>query len=303
MIMNDQSRLENFSTNICPHLGMKDDQTTPVGYPSTRNVCYHSRKEEIPNLNYQRSTCLGGRFRRCPLFYSEELEWMPRSIRYRQRNFFEDSKKLIYIALALLLLTVVLLILVFHRQWTPIVSQLLIPSWQKTQSVRTFQPFPTSTLAMSLIEDPTESGESTPTPTLTITAEPTATVTATMTPVNLALENPIGGDTQFIIHRVLAGESLFEYARDYDTNVDAIREVNYGLPPILYVDLIVIIPIGVDDPEGLPQFEAFQVTMRGWTVESLAEELSADPESLSKYNNLPMEYKFNPGDWVLVPRE
>jgi hypothetical protein len=295
--------MENFSSNICPYLGMKEDQTTPVGYPSTRNVCYHSQKNEIPNLNYQRSTCLGGRFRRCPMFYSEALEWMPRSIRYRPRKSFGDSKKLIYIILALLLIVVIVFILVNHRQWTPIVSQLIIPSWQKTQRVRTYQPLPTFTNTVSLIEDPTETRETTLTPTLTITPELTETVTGTMTPVNLALDTPIGGDIQFIIHRVLAGESLFEYARVYDTNVDAISSVNYNLPPILFVDLIVIIPIGVDDPAGLPQFEAFQVTMRGLTVDSLAEELIVDPESLSRYNNLPMDYIFNPGDWILVPRE
>jgi hypothetical protein len=54
---------------------------------------------------------------------------------------------------------------------------------------------------------------------------------------------------------------------------------------------------------GLPKFEAFQVKMRGLTVKSLAEELSVNSESLSKYNNLPMDYKFSPGDWILVPRE
>jgi hypothetical protein len=295
--------MENFSSNICPYLGMKEDRTTPVGYPSTRNVCYHSHKNEIPNLNYQRSVCLGGRFRRCPLFNSEGLEWMPRSIRYRPRKIFEDSKKLIYITLAILSIVVIVLILVFHRQWMPIVSQLLIPSWQKTQRVRTFQPFPTATHATSLIEDLTETRKPTLTPTLTITPEQTELITETISPVNLALDNPIGGDVQFIIHRVLAGESFFEYARDYDTNVDAISAINYNLPPILYVDLIIIIPIGVDDPAGLPQFEAFQVKMRGLTVESLAEELSVNSESLSKYNNLPMDYKFSPGDWILVPRE
>jgi hypothetical protein len=85
---------------------------------------------------------------------------------------------------------------------------------------------------------------------LTITPEPTELITETISPVNLALDNPIGGDVQFIIHRVLVGESFFEYARDYDTNVDAISAINYNLPPILYVDLIIIIPIGVDDPAG-----------------------------------------------------
>ena len=106
-----------------------------------------------------------------------------------------------------------------------------------------------------------------------------------------------------MIHSTLPGESLFLFANQFNTNVDTIRALNYELPSVLYVDVVVVIPICVDDPAGLPQFSAYEVTMRGMTLETLAQELSADPQTMSKYNNLPSDYVFEPGDWVLVPRD
>ena len=295
--------MEHLSTKICPYLGLREDSTTPVGYPSTRNVCFHSKKHEIPNLTYQRSTCLGGRFRRCPLLNSEEEKWMPRSIRYRSGKFLHFLSEYKRFFLIGFLIITVGSALVFYRQWIPNISQALIPSWQKTQQFRTFQP--SQTLRVTRTSDDDSAEQITPTLIFSETAAPTPIYTPTMTllPPVLSLDTPIGSDVQFIIHRTLVGESLFQYAREYSTNVDAIEAVNYELPPVLYVDLIVVIPIGVDDTAGLPQFEAYQVTMRGLTVDSLAEQLAGNPDSLAKYNNVPRDYKFNPGDWILVPRE
>lgn len=135
---------------------------------------------------------------------------------------------------------------------------------------------------------------------------PTASM-ITPTPINLdpvlALDTPIGGEVQFIIHRVLDGESLQYYADLYKTSTEAILAVNQDLTLPMWVGWVVVIPIDIDDPTGLPSFEAFQVRMRGLTVEALAEELLIDPTNLSTYNNVPIDYKFSPGEWILVPRE
>ena len=295
--------MEFLSTKTCQYLGLREDSTTLVGYPSTWNVCYHSKKHEIPNLNYQRSTCLGGRCRRCPLFNSEEEDWMPRSIRHRSKISLHSISDYKYPILIVSVIIIFGLIILFRQQWYPFISQALIPSWQKTQQVRRIQPSPTIQLIQTAVEVLDDQIQPSTTPTTTATISITKTVTINPTPPILAMDTPIGSEIQFIIHRTLAGESLFQFANQYDTNVDAIKAVNYALPPVLYVDLVVIIPIGVDDPAGLPQFEAYQVTMRGFTVNTLSEELSVRPQSLSKYNHLPMDYKFNPGEWILVPRE
>jgi len=293
--------MENQSTNICPYLGMKDDPTTPVGYPSTYNVCHHTKRHEIPNLNYQRSTCLKARFRKCPIYNLVDEKWMPKSIRYRSNKLFNFSRKIKIILLIILLLIGIGLIFVFYHHWAPKVTQALLPSWQKTQDFRTYQPLPS--IPVSQMPDQNAVGLSTPDPTATATQQPSGTPTRRIIPSILALDTPIGADVQFVIHRVRTGESLFQYAREYNTNVDAIRAVNYNLPSILFVNWVVVIPVGIEDPTGLPAFEAFQVTMRGLTVDALAEELSVEPENLAKYNNVPTDYKFSPGEWILLPRE
>ena len=295
--------MENHATNICPYLGLGDDPTTPVGYPSTRNVCYQSKKHENPSLNYQRSTCLTDRFINCPVYNAEVKGKLPRSIRHRSKKSFDLSNKLLYIVLFFVIIIGLGTVMLFNGQWVSKINQVLIPSWQKTHQVRTNQELPTAPVTKIPDQDAVESVEPNRTPSSTSTQTPSATATTFASPPILALDTPIGGETKFIIHRARQGESLFQYAREQNTNVDAIRAVNYGLPAVLYVDWIVVIPIDVDDPAGLPAFEAFEVTMRGRTVEALAEELAVIPEDLSKYNNVPMDYKFSPGEWILVPRE
>jgi hypothetical protein len=190
-----------------------------------------------------------------------------------------------------------------YSHWAPKVSQIFIPSWQKTQQFLPAQPLATTAIVQLTEENETKLDKPTQTLTARATTKPTETPTITPTPPNLALDTPIGDDIQFVIHRTLPGESLFLFANQFNTNVDTIRELNYELPSVLYVGVIVVIPIGIDDPNGLPQFSAYEVAMRGMTLETLAQELSADPQAMSKYNNLPMDYVLNPGDWILVPRE
>lgn len=293
--------MENQTTNICPYLGMKNDPTTHVGYPSTYNVCHHTKRQEIPNLNYQRLTCLKTSFVECPIYNSEIVQRMPRSIRYRSNKLFNFSKKFKIGLLIISMVIVIAGIFVLFQQFAPKLTQALLPSWQKTQDLRTDQRLPT--IPVTQIPGGDETPSAAPEPTATATKQPSGTPTRRIISSILALDSPIGADVKFIIHRVGSGESLFQYAREYNTNVDAIRAVNYNLPSVLFVDWLVVIPVGIDDPTGLPSFEVFQVTMRGLTVETLAEELSVEPERLVKYNNLPMDYKFSPGEWILVPRE
>jgi len=226
---------------------------------------------------------------------------MPRSIRHRSNKLLDFSKRNKIIFLFFLVVIGIGAIVIFYQHWVPQFTQALLPAWQKTQDLRTAQTLPSIPVTQMPDEDPVRS--STPEPTGTATQQRSETPTPTIYPSTLALDTPIGADVQFVIHQVRPGESLFQYAREYNTNVDAIRAVNYDLPSVLMVDWIVIIPVDIEDPTGLPLFEAFQVTMRGLTVESLSGELSVEPENLAKYNNVPLDYTFSRGDWILVPRE
>jgi len=113
---------------------------------------------------------------------------------------------------------------------------------------------------------------------------------------------PIGADHKFVIHRVLYGENLNQYAAKYATSVNAILAANYNLKSPLWVDALVIIPVGFTDVTGLPLFEAYQVKDAGRSVESLAQELGVAAADLKKYNAISAGKSLAVGDWLLIPR-
>jgi hypothetical protein len=113
---------------------------------------------------------------------------------------------------------------------------------------------------------------------------------------------PIGGDYKFVIHRVAGGESLDQYAQKYRTSVEAIHSVSYSLKTPLWVDALVIIPVGFTDAASLPRFEAYVVTGTGRTAETLALELGVDARELRYYNAILFGEVLRVGDWLLIPR-
>ncbi len=294
--------IEKSPVEICPYLGLKDDPETSISYPSVSNVCLHSINKVTPNLNYQKSVCLTKAYADCFVYLSPDEKELPESLQDLTGQKHKKKKRMIRFGLIFLVLLLIGLAVIFRGQWSFRIEGLLMPAWQKTQQVRTYQPLPTipATQFPDVEFTPTssQSKRSTATPTQKTMRSPTIT----MVPSTLALETPIGSWVQFIIHRTLPGESLEQFANQYNTTVDVIRSVNYNLPNVLYVDRLIIIPIGVQDDVELPAFEAYQVVDRGLNVDELAAKLSVKPEELLSYNNIPSDYIFNNGDWILVPR-
>ncbi len=295
--------IEKSPVEICPYLGLKDDPETSISYPSVSNVCLHSINKVTPNLNYQKSVCLTKAYADCFVYLSPDEKKLPESLQDLTGQKHKKKKRMIRFGLIFLVLLLIGLAVIFRGQWSFRIEGLLMPAWQKTQQVRTYQPLPTIPLTQipEIKFTPTsgQASRSTATPTQKTMRSPTIT----MVPSTLALETPIGSWVQFIIHRTLPGESLEQFANQHNTTVEAIRSVNYNLPNVLYVDRLVIIPIGVQDAGNLPAFEAYQVGDRGLNVDDLAAKLSVQPEELLSYNNIPSAYVFNNGDWILVPRE
>lgn len=95
---------------------------------------------------------------------------------------------------------------------------------------------------------------------------------------------------------------MHQYAEKYQTSVEAIQAVNYNLKTPLWVDALVIIPVGFTDVASLPSFEPYVVTETGRTVESLARELGVDPRDLKYYNAIADGEALQVGDWLLIPR-
>jgi hypothetical protein len=93
-----------------------------------------------------------------------------------------------------------------------------------------------------------------------------------------------------------------QYAEKYHTSAEAIQAVNYNLKTPLWVDSLVIIPVGFTDVSNLPSFEPYVVTETGRSVESLAQELGVNPRDLKYYNALGDGEILRVGDWLLIPR-
>ncbi len=224
-------------------------------------------------------------------------ERMPRKLRLRSNKWFLSSKTWKKFGFFLVLILAALAIIISKESWLPVVKNMLTPAWQQTQRV-----YPTFTSTKPIESTKTATPTRTVFSTPTRSSTPSPTFTRTWVPVTLALDTPIGGDLQFVIHRVAEGEALGQFATQYNTTEAAIRSVNYNLPSILFVDRILVIPINIRDTTDLPEFDTFQVDSRGLSVKALAEKLLVAPEELSYYNNVPLDYLFNLNDWVLVPR-
>lgn len=119
----------------------------------------------------------------------------------------------------------------------------------------------------------------------------------------MRLGTPIGRDIIFIIHRVVEGEALGQYASRYNTTEEAIRAVNYNMPSVLFIDWLLVIPLDRTDTTGLPAFQPLQIEEGGITLEALARQLGVEAEDISLYNDIEPEHILLPGEWILVPRE
>ncbi len=61
----------------CPFLGLKDDPTTALNYPSEGNFCHHARPIAPVNGNYQQQYCLSADHTACPIFLAAQPQPLP----------------------------------------------------------------------------------------------------------------------------------------------------------------------------------------------------------------------------------
>jgi len=278
----------------CPHLGLQEDGSTCLAYPSKWNFCHKVDPIAPPKLEHQQSRCLNASHKECSVYLSPSGNKMPRELRHRRKN----AQKVVNYGIKILVVGGIIGVLIFafiyRAQITTEISQLFMPPWQKTQMVTTpITPTQTPTTSPTTTMTPTESATNTPSPTVTLTR--TAPV--------LQLETPIGDEVKFVIHRVLPGETLEQYTREYNTSVESIQASNVALSQVLWVDRLIVIPVDNENVTGQIAFEPYQVKVRAISVEKLAEELQVNVESLRFYNNLWPGYILDRGDWLLLPFE
>jgi hypothetical protein len=138
----------------------------------------------------------------------------------------------------------------------------------------------------------------------TITATATPTSSTTLVPITRGLDLPFNvGDNRFLIHRVLAGETLEALARKYNTSEDVIRGINFFVPRPFWKDVIILISPGMQsvDP-ALPAFEPYKVPDADIALADLAVRLKVDPELLRYYTVCADPCRFDNDDWLIIPR-
>jgi LysM repeat protein len=294
---NMSSKNENPET-MCPHIGLKDDPATSLGYPSAWNYCHRAKPIAVAGLDHQRTYCLTATHVTCPVFLKPESSPMPAELQAPDNGLGRGRRTLWVTVSALVVLAVLVVVVV----WQGIARGFFfLPSQQgKSTSTPTLTALPASpsaTLASTLAG----STPASPTPTLVPTKTPLPTPT-TQPVLNLDLETPLGLNKAFLIHRMLEGESLDRLASKYSTTVALIQAVNFYLPSPLLVGRTIVIPLGKIDIQGLPAFEP-QMVVGSMTVDEFAQSISVKTSTLSYYNGLTAAYRLSPGDWLLVPRE
>ena len=177
----------------CPFLGLPEDSQTSLAYPSSWNVCHHTKPTGTPNLDFQQSFCFSGNHINCPVYSRVGRAPLPTGIRF-QAGKLPIQKRAFFPALVggiLLLLGIIGImwgiqdshknggnLLAKNDSYTPSLTELILP----TNTI----PFTDTPVPPTLTATPTISLTSTPTgPTVhpTDTLWPSLTRTRTLTPL------------------------------------------------------------------------------------------------------------------------
>jgi LysM repeat protein len=292
--MNELGRINR----TCPSLSLMDDKDTSLGFPSKWNTCQQSVPIATPRFEHQKEFCLGGKYSECPLFLSQQAMPLPHELRIPRSSSDITAKNFRRnFVIALIFFVVVLAVgwkvTSVRGEVSPVVAQATwtASSFTKPTSMAISPP----TISVAVI------------PTLTLASGGTATSVAIpiSSPSNHQLEQPIGTDIKFVIHKIVQGETLNQLAEKFDTSVEAILAVNYTKKNPGWSGTLLVIPIEFTDFARLPGFVVYQVAEkdRGTTVEKMAEYLQVDPLELKYYNGWTTDGD-RPlvGEYLLVPR-
>ena len=77
---------EENQESLCPFLGLAQDSQTSLSYPSSWNVCHHSKPFATPTLFFQRSFCFSENHCTCPVYARTQREPLPPGIRLQVKK-------------------------------------------------------------------------------------------------------------------------------------------------------------------------------------------------------------------------
>lgn len=301
------------SPSSCPYLGLPDDSRTSLAYPSLWNHCYRVNHPAPIALAHQGRICLNS-FDQCPVYKAGERSSAQADAIGSTKTARETKRqpgKWLRILLVALLLVFVVGGILLARFLVNMPAMIGVPGLRSaplnTTVLLVSHTAPTPVAATAAIQDTVTDPQTTVTQlpaTISVVPglEATQQLTATSIPLcGHPLDVPFGENVQFILHRILPGENLTKLAALHQTTEQSIVEINYDMPIPVWVDQLVVIPIGVANTNGLPQFETYYLAGEETSMEDLAIKLHVDPQTLQKYNHFAGQCTSYSG-WFLIPR-
>jgi hypothetical protein len=267
----------------CPYGGIFNDSNTMMSFPSMENRCYKIKPQRLPNLAHQEKYCLTSSYPQCTLLAQETKKTGQKIPNIfinppgRQRTF----PTRIVVSLILILIIAFLA----YKIIPPLISTSAsapTTTWAMVSTLSMETAMPAATFAP----------RSTP-----MRAKPTST----STPLPRLAETPIGLKSMFIVHRVIAGESLASLAEAYKTTKEVIQKLNYKMGDTLWIDTLVVLPVEGFDLTGVPPMSAYVADSDNISIDALASEKSVDVDSLLRWNAVPKGYVFRKGEAVIIP--
>ena len=156
---------------MCPFIGLAQDSQTSLSYPSSWNVCHHTKPAGTPNLHFQQSFCFSKNHCTCPVYTRLERYPLPTGIRFLVKKPPIQKRLILFLSIGGLVLALAIIGIVRgiqdHRNPNGSLSASLI------------SPTPTALAAVVLTDTIPFTATTTLPPTLT--ALPTQTLTATPT--------------------------------------------------------------------------------------------------------------------------
>lgn len=286
----------------CPFLGLRRDRGTLVAYPSKSNYCHKAVHLDRVETDHQSQYCLTENHTSCPYIQVENLERLPKEVRLKYNH-----KPLIALHWLRNVVIVLVVLTGIGAGWYVYTHQLLnslLPQAYPPVSV-TGTPLPSILLTPVPTQEEYKPGlfnadpGSTPQPLFpTVTPAPTE---SGQTPSLL----PHGTSLQ--VYQIMNGDSVDLLANRGNTTKDAILAINYGLSIPLWVGRVIVIPVGMTDTSGLPQFEVRRIPEKT-RVTIITRLNDCDIELFRQYNrsvivtSSDIEYVLG-GNWVLIPRK
>lgn len=273
----------------CPYLGLHDDASTSLAYPSLWNYCHFAEPPGPVAVPHQISTCLNREYRHCKVYVALEPRPLPRDVRgavppgIKRKPRAGIRGMLLFFAI---LATLIVLYAGLRLQ-------------REGRSNRPSQEAPASAIPASPFFTPNVL--SLPANEAAVTDDPLGT-DASRRLCGHALDNPFGSDIQFVIHRVARGENMAMYVERFHTSVDAIVGINHNIRMPLWENSVVVIPVDTTLFVGLPPFEVHEQSEVTISLKELAEQLDTDPQAFRRFNAFDDSCGTFAG-WMLIPRE